>query len=194
MTTSYPVFAQTGSWHSSTTSMRSNPSLFFFLSLAALVWLIVRRGLARTAPKPRPSTEHVQVSTVQPCQSGDASKDFQSNRAVTLDLAVSVSSIGASPTKAKRLPPLELTYTNTQEITNKRVIQPYRTRANTDYFEAYCHFEDQHRSFRFDRVSCATNLQTGEILSQSDLYVLIHPKRKPPDWLEVMPILKETTV
>ena len=119
--------------------------------------------------------------------------ESQPKAVIKPELAINVSFVGVSPAKRKRLPPLELTYTNTLEVTNKRLIQPYRTRANTDLFEAYCHFEDQHRSFWFCRVLHATNLQTGEMLSQADLYVLIHPKRKPPDWLEMQPILNETT-
>jgi len=90
--------------------------------------------------------------------------------------------------KNKRLPSIELKYINTRDVVQKRVVQPYRVRANIDYFEAYCNLEETVRSFRFDRIHYATNVITGEILSQIDLYLLIHPKRKPPPRLEEMPI------
>lgn len=68
------------------------------------------------------------------------------------------------------------------------MVQPYRIRANADYFEAYCHLEEVKRSFRFDRVLSAMDLQSGELLAQADLFKLIHPKRVPPESLHGDPI------
>jgi len=82
-----------------------------------------------------------------------------------------------------KLPRLDLMYTNTRDITQKRLISPYRSGANVDYFSAWCFMEDEKRSFCFYRVQWAVNTETGEILSQADLYRLIHPKRMAPDWL-----------
>ncbi len=121
------------------------------------------------------------------------SKDFlvpkvQPRIEATSYLSIPTLSAGGNQSKKQRLPALQIKYTNTSDITHMREIKPIRARANMDYFEAYCHLEGTHRSFRFDRVHYAINLEIGEILSQSNLYLLVHPKRKSPDWLEIEPI------
>lgn len=75
------------------------------------------------------------------------------------------------------LPVLRLKYTNTREQTYYRLIEPYRKGANIDYFQAFCHEENARRSFRFDRVEHAIDMNTGEILSSYKLFKLIHPTR-----------------
>lgn len=90
----------------------------------------------------------------------------------------------ASVRSKTKLPRLELIYTNTRDITHRRLVSPYRSGANMNYFDAWCFMEDVRRSFSFYRVQYAVDPETGELLSQADLYRLIHPKRKAPPWLK----------
>jgi hypothetical protein len=90
----------------------------------------------------------------------------------------------ASVRSRTKLLRLELTYTNTRDLTQQRLVLPYRSGANMDYFDAWCFMEDVRRSFSFYRVQYAINPETGELLSQAGLYRLIHPKRKAPPWLK----------
>jgi hypothetical protein len=90
---------------------------------------------------------------------------------------------GASNSRS-RLPRLELVYTNTRDMTHRRLVAPYRAGANMDYFDAWCFMEDVRRSFAFYRVKHAVNTDTGEVLTQAALYRLIHPKRQAPSWLK----------
>jgi hypothetical protein len=90
----------------------------------------------------------------------------------------------ASVRSRTKLPRLELTYTNTRDLTQQWLVLPYRSGANKDYFDAWCFMEDVRRSFSFYRVQYAINPETGELLSQAGLYRRIHPKRKAPLWLK----------
>lgn len=96
--------------------------------------------------------------------------------------------------KLKRMKNIELIYTNTRDMTHKRLIQPYKTRANIDYFEAFCFLENKKRSFCFYRIEYAIDQDTGELLSQADVYKLIHPKRTLPDWLQTEAVLGQTRI
>lgn len=106
--------------------------------------------------------------------------------------AVELSDEAVNLNRRKAIPPLELIYLNTRDQHHRRIVQPFRARANRDYFEAYCHLEESKRSFRFDRVLRATDLQTGEVFGQAALYMLVHPKRVPPARLIVDPIDEES--
>ncbi|MBX3654102.1 MAG: hypothetical protein KF686_07945 [Ramlibacter sp.] len=151
---------------------------------------IVRAGIKKTGngKKSPVSAGEVKAFEIHPRAHIEYSRTQKSNAGEppTTDRSTTTPS-SSMQMKGKLLAPLELVYMDTRGVTNHRIVQPYRARANTDYFEAFCHLEESKRSFRFDRVVKATNMQTGELLSQAALYALIHPQRKPPEWLKALP-------
>lgn len=112
------------------------------------------------------------------------SESARRDEPVELEIGADLGDEAVSVRSRSKLPRLELIYTNTRDLTQRRLVSPYRSGANMDYFDAWCFMEDVRRSFSFHRVQYAVNPETGELLSQAELYRLIHPKRKAPPWLK----------
>lgn len=112
------------------------------------------------------------------------SESARRDEPVELEIHADLGGEAVSVRSRNKLPRLELIYTNTRDVTQRRLVSPYRSGANMDYFDAWCFMEDVRRSFSFYRVQYAVNPETGEMLSQAELYRLIHPKRKAPPWLK----------
>ena len=74
-----------------------------------------------------------------------------------------------------------LRYINSREIITSRFIEPFKTNATIDCFEAFCHLENTRRSFWFERIEQVAIADTGEIISVLEFFYLVHPNRKVTD-------------
>lgn len=152
--------------------------LVITLVVAFCVWYWIRRIRKMRALEASAAREAAEVLTAHLGESA------RRDEPVELEIRADPGGEAVSVRSRSKLPRLELIYTNTRDLTQRRLVSPYRSGANMDYFDAWCFMEDVRRSFSFYRVQYAVNPETGEMLSQAALYRLIHPKRKAPPWLK----------
>lgn len=75
---------------------------------------------------------------------------------------------------------LRISYVDEKGGHTERDITIYESGATNRKFQAYCSLRQDTRDFLFERIEYATDLDTGEVLSQADVFRRVHPGRKVP--------------
>ncbi|ABM38621.1 hypothetical protein [Polaromonas naphthalenivorans] len=75
---------------------------------------------------------------------------------------------------------LRISYVDEKGNSTERDISIYESGATNRKFQAYCSLRKDTRDFLFERIEYATDLDTGEVLSQADVFRRVHPGRKVP--------------
>ena len=76
-----------------------------------------------------------------------------------------------------------IAYTDADGNATVRDIALYKSGHTNDRFEAWCGYRQERRSFIFQRVGTVVELETGEMLTNADLFARVHPNRRVPDSL-----------
>lgn len=76
---------------------------------------------------------------------------------------------------------LRIRYVDERGNRTQRDIAIYPLGATNRRFQAYCSLRRDTRDFLFERIERATDLDTGEVLSQADVFRRVHPGRRVPD-------------
>lgn len=75
---------------------------------------------------------------------------------------------------------LRIRYVDERGNRTQRDIAIYPLGATDRRFQAYCSLRRDTRDFLFERIERATDLDTGEILTQADVFRRVHPGRRVP--------------